>query len=81
MLMDRGRRREKSSLKTPNAGHFSEQVVSKKRVFINKVKPVSTVSAPGILCGCEPGGREGKVFVRTKTTALGMGSGLGAGVT
>ena len=56
-------------------------MVSKKRVFINKVKPVSTVSAPGIPCGCEPGEREGKVFVRTKTTAMGMGSGLGAGVT
>ena len=57
-------------------------MVSKKRVFINKVKPVSPVSTPGILCGCEPGGREeGKVFVRTKTTAMGMGSGLGAGVT
>ena len=52
-------------------------MVAKMRVFINKVKPVSTVSAPGILCGCEPGGREGEVFVRTETR--GMGSGLGAG--
>ena len=66
------------SLKTPT-GQFSEQVVAKMRVFINKVKPVSTVSAPGILCGCEPGGREGEVFVRTETRGMGMGSGLGAG--
>ena len=54
------------SLKTPNAGHFSEQVVSKTRVFINMVETVSLspgprLAPPGILCGCEPCGREGGI--------------------
>ena len=59
------------SLRTPNAGHFSEQVVSKTRVFINMVETVSPNCPPAraqlllaFFAAVSPvGGRE--AFVRT----------------